>query len=137
MKKFTLIATGTTLSVLFCSNTFAAQTYEMNCTDGQSLKIAYPYDATYVIMDYEGELRLLRTAVSASGARYVGEGWQWWNKGSGGLLAPLAENETYASRKGVSCSVANLSLERPEHDNEPILTDNDEQEQKPKPFKYE
>jgi membrane-bound inhibitor of C-type lysozyme len=46
----------------------------------------------------------LRIATSADGARYTGDGWQWWTKGMHeGSLAALAPGEAIASAAGVAC----------------------------------
>ncbi len=138
-----------TLPLVFGSVAFATETKQMDCEDGQSFKIAYPA-SDLVMINYSEELILLRLAVSASGARYVGEGWQWWNKGEAGYLAPLAKNEDYASAKGVSCSTpANAALSSRNTVGEPVTPENAvmtnetvkpldyEQEREPKPFTYE
>lgn len=57
-------------------------------------------------MYYQGQLSLLKVAVSASGARYVGDGWQWWGKGlEEGNLAVMIEGEEFASDSGKLCKV--------------------------------
>ncbi|KSB90761.1 hypothetical protein AS593_16940 [Caulobacter vibrioides] len=73
------------------------------CGDGSVLKATYPDDKTAVV-EYGGKTRTLTVAMSASGARYVGEGLQWWTKGmADGLVAPLAAGEDVASAKPVEC----------------------------------
>lgn len=47
----------------------------------------------------------MRIAVSASGARYVGGGWEWWTKGATeGTLSPLKPGEDIASAAGAICT---------------------------------
>ena len=73
------------------------------CADGAVLKARYPDDKTAVV-EYGGQTRTLTVAMSASGARYVGEGLQWWTKGmTDGLVAPLKAGEDIASAKPVEC----------------------------------
>lgn len=79
------------------------ETIAYACADGQALKARYPDDKTAVV-EYGGQTRTLTVAVSASGARYVGEGLQWWTKGmTEGRVAPLKPGEDVASGEGVAC----------------------------------
>lgn len=76
-----------------------------NCADGQTLAARYP-DSSTAVIDYAGKTYTLKTAVSASGARYVGEGWQWWTKGmNDGQLAALKPGETIATSDSIACAV--------------------------------
>lgn len=52
------------------------------CEGGRDVRVSYPSDST-AIMVYDGRTLQMTIAVSASGARYVGEGLEWWTKGSG------------------------------------------------------
>jgi membrane-bound inhibitor of C-type lysozyme len=73
------------------------------CSDGQVVQAAYP-DTHTALVKIKGETHTLNIALSASGARYIGDGWQWWTKGMhDGMLAPLATGETIASAPGVNC----------------------------------
>lgn len=72
------------------------------CDDGRTLQAVYP-DSDTARVRVGGQEHTLKIAVSGSGARYVGEGLQWWTKGSEGLLAPLAAGESIAAASGVSC----------------------------------
>ena len=66
------------------------------CPDGQSVRATYP-DTRTAVIEYRGATHTLKTAVSADGARYIGEGLQWWTKGmTHGTLAVLAPGQTYA-----------------------------------------
>ena len=72
------------------------------CSDGQTVQAAYP-DTNTAWVKIKGQTHTLHVAMSGSGARYTGEGWQWWTKGMrDGMLAPLAKGETIAD-PGVSC----------------------------------
>ena len=72
------------------------------CSDGQTVQAAYP-DTNTARVKIKGQTHLLHVAISGSGARYTGEGWQWWTKGMrDGMLAPLAKGQTIAD-PGVSC----------------------------------
>lgn len=56
------------------------------------------------VVRYKGAKHTMRTAISGSGARYVGDGWQWWTKGfEEGTIAPLKPGETVASAEPVTC----------------------------------
>ena len=73
------------------------------CDDGRSVKASYP-DADTARVELDGKTHTLKIAVSASGARYVGEGLQWWTKGmTDGQLSPLKTGEDIASAVGVNC----------------------------------
>lgn len=73
------------------------------CSDGQAVQASYPDNNTAVIK-LKGETHTLHVALSGSGARYIGEGWQWWTKGMhDGMLAPLAADESIASAPGIAC----------------------------------
>ncbi|MDZ4372885.1 MAG: MliC family protein [Phenylobacterium sp.] len=72
------------------------------CSDGRIVQTMYP-DRETVRLKLETGEQVLRIAVSASGARYVGETLQWWVKGDSGSLAPLKPGETIASAAGVNC----------------------------------
>lgn len=58
----------------------AATAYE--CQSGALIQASYP-DTDHARIQYKGQTHTLTIAVSASGARYVGEGIEWWTKGSG------------------------------------------------------
>ena len=54
--------------------------------------------------------RTLKIAISASGARYTGDGLQWWTKGvDQGQLSPLAPGEDIATAQGVNCKAPDAS----------------------------
>lgn len=73
------------------------------CSNGQTLRATYTDTNTAVII-LNGKTHTLHIAISGSGARYTGEGWQWWTKGMhDGLLAPLAAGESIASAPGAAC----------------------------------
>lgn len=72
------------------------------CENGKSLTARYRDDRATV--DYDGRRIEMRTAVSASGARYVGDGLQWWTRGADeGAVAPLSVDEEIAGAPGVPC----------------------------------
>lgn len=80
-----------------------AQVVSYTCDDGRTVQAVYP-DTNSAVLTLDGQPHHLKTAVSASGARYVGDQWQWWTKGMhDAQLAPLKPTETIASASGVSC----------------------------------
>ncbi len=80
------------------------------CEDGRTLRAAYP-DSETAILEVGGGTHRLSVARSASGARYVGDGWQWWTRGmADGMIAPLAAGETIASAEPVNCKVVEAPL---------------------------
>ncbi len=93
---------GTTITARRVSGTMPKTTYQ--CTDGSIIEAWYPTTDTARIV-YQGRSIEMTSAVSASGARYVGDGWQWWTKGmTEGMLSPLAEGESIASARGIDCT---------------------------------
>jgi membrane-bound inhibitor of C-type lysozyme len=73
------------------------------CSDGQTVQASYP-DTDTAQVKIKGEVHTLHVAMSGSGARYIGDGWQWWTKGMhDGMLAPLTAGEIIASAPGVNC----------------------------------
>lgn len=85
------------------SPTTAAPATRYACSDGRVVTARYPDRATARLV-IDGVAHVLKIARSADGARYVGDGWQWWTKGMrNGALAPLAGGETIASARGVAC----------------------------------
>ena len=80
------------------------------CDDGRSLKASYP-DADTAVVELEGATHTLKIAISASGARYVGDGLQWWTKGmADGQLSPLKAGEDIASAQGVNCKAPDSAM---------------------------
>lgn len=81
----------------------AAKTFTYTCDDGRTVQAGYP-DTDTAMLTLDGHAQRLHIAISADGARYVGDHWQWWTKGMhDAFLAPLKPGETYASANGVAC----------------------------------
>jgi membrane-bound inhibitor of C-type lysozyme len=57
-------------------------TITYNCGGGVSILASYP-DTSSATIEYKNKRFNLRVARSASGARYVGDGVEWWTKGAG------------------------------------------------------
>ncbi len=57
-------------------------TTNYRCESGETIVASYP-DTDSAIVRYRAATYRLQIAVSASGARYVGDGLEWWTKGSG------------------------------------------------------
>lgn len=78
------------------------------CESGRSLAASYPTDSIAFVR-YAGATREMRVAVSASGARYTGDGMEWWTRGTGpgstGRLSRFAGDEATASDVLESCTV--------------------------------
>lgn len=51
------------------------------CDSGRTIHVPYTSDEL-AIVEYRGRTIRLTSAVSASGARYIGEDLEWWTKGS-------------------------------------------------------
>lgn len=58
------------------------------CEAGQMMEVRYINggNASLVIFDWEGERYVASAAISASGVRYVGDRFVWWNKGEEATL---------------------------------------------------
>jgi len=81
----------------------AAKTFTYRCDDGRSVQAGYP-DTDTAMLTLDGTSHRLHRAISADGARYVGDDWQWWKKGmQQAWLAPLKPGETFTSARGVDC----------------------------------
>ncbi|HLS19284.1 MAG TPA: MliC family protein [Paracoccaceae bacterium] len=81
-----------------------AEVIRYECADGSVVKARYPA-ADRAEISHDGQVIEMRIAISGSGARYIGDGWEWWTKGmSEGTLTPLAAGEEVASADGVFCT---------------------------------
>ena len=86
-----------------------APTASYVCDDGRTIRASYP-DSDTAIVEVDGRTRTLKIAISASGARYTGDGLQWWTKGvDQGQLSPLAPGEDIATVQGVNCKAPDAS----------------------------
>jgi membrane-bound inhibitor of C-type lysozyme len=75
-----------------------------SCADGEMAQVGYP-DRDTAVLDYKGRAYTLKIARSASGARYIGYGLQWWTTGpDAGAIATLKPGEEIASAPGVRCT---------------------------------
>lgn len=82
----------------------AAAPVRYSCADGTTVEASYPTTDTAQIV-VAGKTVDMKIAMSASGARYVGGGWQWWTKGmTDGMLAPIKPGEETASAAGTTCT---------------------------------
>lgn len=83
------------------------------CLDGRTIQAAYP-DSDTAVLTLDGRTLSLKIARSGSGARYVGDGVQWWTKGmTEATIAPLAAGEDIAGAEGVYCSTTPLPTVEP------------------------
>jgi membrane-bound inhibitor of C-type lysozyme len=75
-----------------------------HCADGQTVRASYPSPDAAVV-EYGGLSRTLKATTAASGARYVGNGLQWWTKGPAeGVISPLDNGQDAATAPGVNCA---------------------------------
>ncbi|CAM5247750.1 DUF4232 domain-containing protein [Rhodanobacter lindaniclasticus] len=82
----------------------ASPAYTYTCDDGRTVQATYP-DTQTAVLSFDAQSHRLHIAISADGARYVGEHWQWWSKGMhDAQLAELKPGESIASDRGVSCT---------------------------------
>ncbi|WP_372762566.1 MliC family protein [Pseudoalteromonas sp.] len=96
MKIFAPVIICTTLMLTACGNespqssaeeikdtaSQAVLTHNYQCESGNTIAVTYPAtDST--IVEYLATQHKMNVAVSASGARYTGDKYEWWTKGSG------------------------------------------------------
>jgi len=62
--------------------TAASAVHNYRCESGETIAATYPTTDSATVR-YQGSSYNMEIAVSASGARYVGGGLEWWTKGSG------------------------------------------------------
>lgn len=78
------------------------------CESGREVAASYPVDSMAFVR-YGGVTREMSVASSASGARYTGDGYEWWTRGTGpgstGRLSRFRGEETTASQPLESCTV--------------------------------
>lgn len=56
--------------------------FRYRCESGKQIRVSYPTSSS-AIVNYESRRIPMTIAGSASGARYIGEDFEWWSKGSG------------------------------------------------------
>lgn len=79
-------------SIFIAQPALAAKTDTYNC-EGQEIRVSFPNEQL-AVMYYSDELIVLKEAVSASGARYVGENFQLWSNGKNEFnLATISEDD--------------------------------------------
>lgn len=72
--------------------------HSYRCESGETIDVSYPSTEAATIR-YKGQNHEMKIAVSGSGARYTGNGLEWWGKGSGAgsagtLFRHLADGTT-------------------------------------------
>lgn len=63
----------------------ASTTYHYQCESGEKVSVSYP-NTELAHVHYQGNSHTMHIAVSGSGSRYVGDGLEWWTKGSGASI---------------------------------------------------
>lgn len=93
------LAPAMALALAACAHARPSYTYA--CENGRA--VVARYEGQKAVLEIGGVRHTLTTARSASGARYVGDGLQWWTKGfSEATLAALPAGEEIAP-PGVKC----------------------------------
>ncbi|MDR3089418.1 MAG: MliC family protein [Desulfobulbaceae bacterium] len=72
------------------------------CESGRRIVASYPEGGDRATVFYQGKTLRLTRAVAASGARYVGDGHEWWGKGDDASLFQGEEGDVLLE----SCRVA-------------------------------
>lgn len=104
----------------------AAPPVSYACESGQSIAVAYP-DASTAQLSYKGQTYVLRTAQSASGARFVGSGDEWWIASRGDTEAATL------SRLGPDEDIGAVVLERCSRPSSPSIATGPDMIQVPDP----
>lgn len=92
----------------------AVKTTRYYCDDGRTVLASYPTRDRAELTIAAARLKLA-VAKSGSGARYVGDGAQWWTKGMDrGRLSALKPGEDIAADPGVNCSTMDAEVTPPE-----------------------
>lgn len=73
---------GACSSLPFGADKAPAETTTYACESGATIAASYP-DTDSATIVYQEQQHRMQIAVSGSGARYVGDGLEWWTKGSG------------------------------------------------------
>ncbi|MGB7757895.1 MAG: MliC family protein [Salinisphaera sp.] len=53
-----------------------------SCSNGGTISARYP-DTDHAVVHYQGDDLPMHIAISADGARYVGNDYEWWTRGTG------------------------------------------------------
>lgn len=69
-------------SELSADGASAGSTMSYDCNNGQTIDARYP-DSDRAVVHYQGDKLPMHIAISADGARYVGDDYEWWTRGSG------------------------------------------------------
>lgn len=110
MKKLTLVSIASLLLVAGCTTSpqesgdahkqqasSGSSMQQYQCESGETIAAAYP-DSDSATVEYQDNRTDMQIAVSASGARYVGGGLEWWTKGTGpGAEGMLLQHEADGS----------------------------------------
>lgn len=74
----------------------------LHCENGETVEAGYAGDIA--IIRYKNKKHFMRSAISGSGARYVGDGMEWWTKGfEEGTIAPVLPGEAVSTSDRVPC----------------------------------
>ncbi len=102
IRLFTSCALAFSLSNAAMAEDFTSTAHYL-CHDGSDLSVAYitpDQGNAYAVLLLDGALHIARSAISASGARYVGvedEGLSWHVKRGEGLLEQIEEGDPAAA----------------------------------------
>ncbi|MBS0315690.1 MAG: MliC family protein [Proteobacteria bacterium] len=87
----------------------AADAWVYRCASGEMVEARYRRSDDTLTVRYTGQLVLMHHAISADGARYAGEGLEWWSRGSNiGAPGTLFRHEADGSTGAVieTCTLA-------------------------------
>lgn len=67
--------------------------FHYTCQSGELVQVAQTLNDNNSLL-YKGKLYRVVRVISASGARYAGDGMEWWTKGDQAMLSPLLADGT-------------------------------------------
>ena len=72
------------------------------CGNGENVSTQILNDDR-IAVQYRGVIHPMKRQMAASGMRYVGDAFQWWNVKDEGKLQPINSDERYARTEGLTC----------------------------------
>ncbi len=71
-----------------------------SCSNGGTISARYP-DTDHAVVHYQGDDLPMHIAISADGARYVGNDYEWWTRGTGRVPRPRCSSMPTTARPGM------------------------------------
>jgi membrane-bound inhibitor of C-type lysozyme len=81
--------------IIFSGVSAAPTLVKYSCTNKARVQVTYNGDSARLV--FNNKIYLMKSAISASGARYIGGGYTWWTKANEGSLFRGTNLETMQS----------------------------------------